>query len=174
MGAVVGRGSTIAMLANRLRASAFDFRRPTVPFERRWLPSLGVDTLPPKTVTTQSMKRLAALVPLFLSITPLLAQDAGDSPTATPSSSGDAAAGAAGALFAGGCGLLYCGTVLAIYLAGAIWVTRDAKRRNSPNATLVTVLTWIPPTWLIGIIVHLVTRPKNGVGTGTGTTPPTV
>jgi hypothetical protein len=119
------------------------------------------------------MKRLAALVPLFASITSLLAQDAGDSPTATVSS-GDAAAGAAGALFAGGCGLLYCGTMLAIYLAGAIWVTRDAKRRNSPNATLVTVLTWIPPTWLIGIIVHLVTRPKNGVGTGTGTTPPTV
>ncbi|MFL6583310.1 MAG: hypothetical protein ACJ8KU_02195 [Chthoniobacterales bacterium] len=118
------------------------------------------------------MKRLAALTCFFLPLASLLAQD--DSPTATASvGAGDAAAGAAGALFAGGCGLLYCGTLLAIYLAGAIWVTRDAKRRNSPNATLVTVLTWIPPTWLIGIIVHLVTRPKNGGSTGT-TPPPTV
>jgi hypothetical protein len=122
------------------------------------------------------MKRFAALATFFLPIASLLAQD--DSPTVAGTASpaaGDAAAGAAGALFAGGCGLLYCGTLLAIYLAGAIWVMRDAKRRNSPNATLVTVLTWIPPTWLIGIIVHLVTRPKTGGGTGTGTTtPPTV
>jgi hypothetical protein len=42
---------------------------------------------------------------------------------------------------------------------------KDAKRRNSPNATLVTVLAWIPFTTVIGLIVHLVTRPKT-VGGG--------
>lgn len=118
------------------------------------------------------MKRLAALAPLFLSITPLLAQTSDESPAATATAaanSGDAAAGAAGALFAGGCGLLYCGTLLAFWLGVAIWVMKDARRRNSPNATLVTVLAWIPATTLIGLIVHLVTRPKNG--TGSTTTP---
>ena len=30
---------------------------------------------------------------------------------------------------------------------GGHLVMKDAKRRNSPNATLVTVLTWIPFTW---------------------------
>ena len=116
------------------------------------------------------MKRFAALALLVLPFTCLFGQD--DTPTVTPTP--DAAAGAAAALIGGGCGLLYCGTVLVIYLAGAIWVTRDAKRRNSPNATLVTVLTWIPPTWLIGIIVHLVTRPKTGPGGGPTPPPPTV
>ena len=136
---------------------------PTVPVAR-----LSVDTFVAKPVVSDSMKRFAGLLLLLLSITPLLAQDDTPTPAATAA---DAAGAAAGALFAGGCGLLYCGTSLAVYLIGAIWVTRDAKRRNSPNATLVTVLTWIPPTWLIGIIVHLVTRPKNGAGT---TPPPTV
>ncbi len=117
------------------------------------------------------MKRLVSLLLLLCSVVPLLAQD--DTPTPA-ASAGDAAGAAAGALIGGTCGLLYCGTILVIYLAGAIWVTRDAKRRNSPNATLVTVLTWIPPTWLIGIIVHLVTRPKDGAGTGTPPPPPAV
>jgi hypothetical protein len=104
------------------------------------------------------MKRLAAVVvPLLLTIGTLVAQTADDaSATATPQQLSGAAAGA---IFGGVCLFWLIG--LAIYLAGAIWVTRDAKRRNSPNATLVTVLTWLPPTWLIGIIVHLVTRPKT-------------
>lgn len=115
------------------------------------------------------MKRFAALTPLFLSISSLLAQDASPSATA---STGDAAAGAGAALVGGGCAFLYCGSFLAVWLGIAIWVTKDANRRNSPNATLVKVLAWIPPTTVIGLIVHLVTRPKNGSGTGTGTTPP--
>jgi hypothetical protein len=102
------------------------------------------------------MKRLAAaILPLLLTIGAVLAQDDA-SPSATPEQlSGAAAAGIFGTM------CLFWLVCLAIYLAGAIWVTRDAKRRNSPNATLVTVLTWLPPTWLIGIIVHLVTRPKT-------------
>ena len=85
----------------------------------------------------------------------------------------DAAAGAAGALIGGGCALLQCGVSIVIWLAIAIWVMKDAQRRNSPNATLVTVLAWIPFTTLIGLIVHLITRPKDGTGSGT-TTPPAV
>jgi hypothetical protein len=102
------------------------------------------------------MKRLAvAILPLLLTIGAVLAQDDA-SPSATPEQlSGAAAAGIFGTM------CLFWLVCLAVYLAGAIWVTRDAKRRNSPNATLVTVLTWLPPTWLIGIIVHLVTRPKT-------------
>jgi NADH:ubiquinone oxidoreductase subunit 5 (subunit L)/multisubunit Na+/H+ antiporter MnhA subunit len=84
---------------------------------------------------------------------------------------GDAAAGAFGALLGGGCALIQCGVSLAIWLVIAIWVMKDAKRRNSPNATLVTVLAWIPFTTIIGLIVHLITRPKDGTGSGT-TTPP--
>jgi hypothetical protein len=87
------------------------------------------------------------------------------------SSGNDAAAGVAGALIGGGCAFLECGVSLAIWLVIAIWVMKDAKRRNSPNATLVTVLAWIPFTTLIGLIVHLITRPKDGTGSGT-TTPP--
>jgi ABC-type proline/glycine betaine transport system permease subunit len=49
---------------------------------------------------------------------------------------------------------------LAIYVVLAIWITRDAKRRHSPNAALVTVLAWIPGLTVIGLIVHLLTRPK--------------
>lgn len=103
------------------------------------------------------MKRLAALsLALLPFATNLLAQDASPADSTTPQQlSGAAAAG----IFGGVCLFWLIG--LAIYLWGAIWVTKDAKRRNSPNATLVTVLTWLPPTWLIGIIVHLVTRPKT-------------
>lgn len=108
------------------------------------------------------MKRLAAVIlPLLLTLGTVLAQD-DTTASATPQQlSGAAAAG----IFGGVCLFWLIG--LAIYLWGAIWVTKDAKRRNSPNATLVTVLTWLPPTWLIGIIVHLVTRPKTTTTTTT-------
>ena len=98
------------------------------------------------------MKRLLLGSPLFIfTASALLAQDA----SPTPEISGGALAAICGA------GLLFPLIGLAIYLFIAIWVTKDAKRRNSPNATLVTVLAWIPPTNIIGLIVHLVTRPKT-------------
>ena len=98
------------------------------------------------------MKRLLLGSPLFIfTASALLAQDASPTPEIN-----------AGALAAcAGLGLLVPLIGLAIYLFIAIWVTKDAKRRNSPNATLVTVLAWIPPTNIIGLIVHLVTRPKT-------------
>ena len=101
------------------------------------------------------MKRLlSSSLLLFPTAAVVLAQT--ESPT--PEISGGAVAAICGA------GLLIPIISLAIWLFIAIWVMRDAKRRNSPNATLVTVLAWIPFTTVIGLIVHLVTRPKTMPG----------
>jgi hypothetical protein len=98
------------------------------------------------------MKRLLIGSPfVFLTASAVLAQDASPSPDI----SGAAAAG----IFGGVCIFQLIG--VALWLWAAIWVMKDANRRNSPNKTLVTVLTWIPFTWIIGLIVHLVTRPKT-------------
>ena len=102
------------------------------------------------------MKRFISGIPLFLTATALFAQDA----TTTPTQLSDKEAAG---LVAGACGVALIPMLigLAIYLFIAIWVTKDANRRQSPNATLVKVLVWIPPTNIIGLIVHLVTRPKT-------------
>jgi hypothetical protein len=100
------------------------------------------------------MKRLLLGLPAVFSATTLLAQ------SASPSDA-DQAAAVAGCL---GGGLVF-GIIwlisIGLWLWAAIFVMKDAKRRNSPNATLVTVLTWIPFTWWIGWIIHMVTRPKT-------------
>lgn len=101
------------------------------------------------------MKRLLIGSPfVFLTASALLAQDA----SPTPEVSGAAVAG-----ILGGVCIFYL-IMIAIWLFLAIWIMRDAKRRNSPNRTLVTVLGWIPMTTIIGLIVHLVTRPKTVPG----------
>lgn len=87
---------------------------------------------------------------MALTASTLLAQATSDSPAEL---SGAAAAG----LFGGVC--IFQLIMIAIWLFVAIWIMRDAKRRNSPNATLVTILGWL--IWPVGLIVHLVTRPKT-------------
>jgi hypothetical protein len=109
------------------------------------------------------MKRLISGLPLLFAAPALFAQnaapeDAAAVASATPEMDKATAAGIA-AIFTGFC-LIWL-VFLAIWLFIAIWVMKDAKRRQSPNATLVTVLAWIPPTTVIGLIVHLVTRPKT-------------
>src|SRR3981081_1195667 len=101
------------------------------------------------------MKRFISGIPLFLTARALLAHA-----TTTPTQLSDKEAAG---LVAGACGVALIPMLigLAIYLFIAIWVTKDANRRQSPNATLVKVLVWIPPTNIIGLIVHLVTRPKT-------------
>src|ERR1700730_17544760 len=109
------------------------------------------------------MKRLISGLPLLLfTATTLLAQSSPPddaTASATPEISDKAAAAGIAAIFGGFC-LIWL-VFLAIWLFIAIWVMKEAKRRQSPNATLVTVLAWIPATTVIGLIVHLVTRPKT-------------
>jgi len=101
------------------------------------------------------MKRfLLSLTPLFLTVTAVLAQEAGDSPAA---SDGDVA----GALAALGCGILPCIIGIAISVALAIWVYRDAKARGMDNALLLTIVTAI--TGLLGLVIYLMMRPKGNV-----------
>ena len=118
------------------------------------------------------MKRFLSGLPLFLSVSTLLAQSPTpeDAVTTTTTTATPPSAAAIAALT--GCGLLPCVAGFLFWIIVAIWVMRDAKRRNSQNATLVTVLAWIPATTVIGLIVHLVTRPKTN-GTMPPTTPPT-
>ena len=105
------------------------------------------------------MKRLISGLPLlFFTGANLLAQSPGPDDTSTPEMSDAAKAGLFAAL-TGFCLVWIMGLVIWLWIA--IWVMRDAKRRQSPNATLVTVLAWIPATTVIGLIVHLVTRPKT-------------
>jgi hypothetical protein len=100
------------------------------------------------------MKRLLFGLPFALTVSNLLAQ------TSSPSDA-DTAAAAAGCLGGGiVVGIIWLVSI-GLWLWAAIFVMKDAKRRNSPNATLVTVLTWIPFTWFIGWLIHMITRPKT-------------
>jgi hypothetical protein len=103
------------------------------------------------------MKRLLFSSPIFLTATALLAQDASPTPVQLTD------AQAAGVL--GACGLVALLPMLiglALWLWIAIWIMKDSARRNSPNRTLVVVLGWLIP--LVGLIVHLATRPKTIAG----------
>lgn len=99
------------------------------------------------------MKRF--LLSLTLLFFPLMAiaQDATDSPAS------DDAANAAGALAALGCGIIPCILGLAIQIALAVWVYKDAKKRGMENAVLLTVVTAL--TGLIGLLIYLLMRPKT-------------
>jgi hypothetical protein len=115
------------------------------------------------------MKRLMPAVPFLLITANALAQRSSPAPSNSPSAE-EAAAAAAAATGAAGLGITCCivyflciALSIAAWIFAAIWVMRDAKARNSENAQLVTILTWIPPTWVIGLIVHLVTRPKGNL-----------
>jgi hypothetical protein len=106
------------------------------------------------------MKRLISGTPFFLTATALLAQDASSTPRELTEKEAQAAAG-----ILAGCGIVGLGMMLvgiAIWLWIAIWIMKDSARRNSPNRTLVVVLGWLVP--LVGLIVHLATRPKTVSG----------
>lgn len=113
------------------------------------------------------MKRFISAFPIFFAAANLFAQS--HTPTATPSFSPSAeevaaAAGLAGLGFV--CCFLYVLLIVvavAAWIFTGLWVMKDSKARNSENAQLVTVLAWIPFTWWLGLIIHLVTRPKGNL-----------
>ena len=98
------------------------------------------------------MNRLLTGLPLLFFASSVLAQDA------TPA---DDAAGAAAGLLAGACGCIVPLVALAIQLAIAFWVYKDAKARGMDNAVLLTVLTVF--TGLIGLLIYLLMRPKGNL-----------
>jgi hypothetical protein len=115
------------------------------------------------------MKRLIFALPFFFTAANLLAQRATPSASSSPSTE-DVAAAAAAATGVAGLGFACCflyflcfAVAIGGWIFTAIWIMRDAKSRNSENAQLVTVLGWIPFTWVIALIVHLVTRPKGNL-----------
>jgi hypothetical protein len=101
------------------------------------------------------MKRFISGLPLFFTAATLLAQD---DPTATPIELSEKAAAG---IVAGACGIMLIPMLICIglWLWIAIWIMKDSARRQSPNRTLVVVLGWLVP--LVGLIVHLATRPKT-------------
>jgi hypothetical protein len=101
------------------------------------------------------MKRLICGLPLLFPAAALLAQD---DATATPTELSEKAAAG---IVAGACGLMLIPMLigLGLWLWIAIWIMKDSARRQSPNRTLVVVLGWLVP--LVGLIVHLATRPKT-------------
>lgn len=110
------------------------------------------------------MKRLIFGLSFLSTAANLFAQ--GDSPSPSSLSAEEAAAmtGAAGVGLA--CCVVYVLMIavsIGAWIFTAIWIMKDAKARNSENAQLVTILGWIPATWVIGLIVHLVTRPKGNL-----------
>jgi hypothetical protein len=119
------------------------------------------------------MKRVLAGLPLFLTTAALLAQRVDPTATPTPWGTPDAAAAAVATTAVAGifgvygfCCIAYVLTILtsiAAWIYTAIWIMGDAKSRQSENAQLVTVLGWVPVTWVIGLIVHLATRPKGNL-----------
>jgi hypothetical protein len=115
------------------------------------------------------MKRSITALPFLLLSANLLAQNSSPSSSSSPSAE-DAAAAAAAATGAAGLGIACCiayflciAVAIAAWIFTAIWIMKDAKARNSENAQLVTILGWIPATWVVGLIVHLVTRPKGNL-----------
>jgi hypothetical protein len=115
------------------------------------------------------MKRSISALPFLLAAASALAQRPTPTVSNSPSAEEAAAAAAAATGMAGmgvACCVLYFLAIAAsigAWIFTAIWIMKDAKARNSENAQLVTILGWIPATWVIGLIVHLVTRPKGNL-----------
>jgi hypothetical protein len=111
------------------------------------------------------MKRSISALPFLLIVANALAQRTTPTVSNSPSAE-DAAAAAAGVGVGLTCCVLYfllIAVSIGAWIFTAIWIMKDAKARNSENAQLVTILGWIPATWVIGLIVHLVTRPKGNL-----------
>jgi hypothetical protein len=91
---------------------------------------------------------------------------AADDISVTTSSSGSPALGIGFAI----CGLLIGLVGLVLYIWVAVWIWRDASKRNAPGA--LWAILWLLFSW-VALIVYLVVRPKEFIAsTGTVTPPP--
>jgi hypothetical protein len=98
------------------------------------------------------MKRFFAVLPLLLlGMSNLLAQD----------STSDEKASAAAGFLGLGCGCIIWLCILAVWIALAMWVYKDAKSRGMDNAILLTIVTVI--TGVLGLIIYLLMRPKGNL-----------
>lgn len=87
----------------------------------------------------------------------------------TETTSSDAA-GATVGIFMIICWLLVMVVFLAIYIWVAVWIYKDASKRDTSAA--LWVILWIFFSW-VGLIVYLIVRPKEmSGGTMSGTPPP--
>lgn len=98
------------------------------------------------------MKQFLPGLPLLFVVTNLLAQTTENSP-----SSGEAAGAIAGL----GCSCIIGLVFLAVWVALAVWVYKDAKSRGMDNAVLLTIVTVI--TGILGLIIYLLMRPKGNL-----------
>lgn len=71
----------------------------------------------------------------------------------------DAAAGAAACAACGGVGLVFVLIPLAIAIAIAVWMYKDAQKRNDPNAILWLIVGLVFP--IVGLIVYLIVRAQK-------------
>ena len=105
---------------------------------------------------------LAGLASLILA-TPALAQ----TDVTTTSSDATGAALGIGMII---CWILAVVVGLAIYIWVAVWIYRDASKRDTSAA--LWVILWIFFSW-VGLIIYLIVRPKEYLsGTAGGTPPP--
>ena len=113
------------------------------------------------------MKRFIPALPFLIIAANTLAQSSSPTVSNSPTAE-EAAAAAAAATGMAGMGVACCVVYflciagsLAAWIFTGIWVMKDAKARNSENAQLVTILGWV--IWPVGLIMHLVTRPKGNL-----------
>jgi hypothetical protein len=111
-----------------------------------------------KKIKKGSLAILLAAVMSFLMVFPALAADY------TYSGSGSDAAGATLGIGMIICYILALIVGLVIYIWVALWIAKDANKRGAPAA--LWVILWILFSW-VGLIIYLVARPKEEVGSGT-------
>lgn len=106
---------------------------------------------------------LAGLTSLALAV-PAMAAD-----SVTVTSSGDAAGATVGIVMII-CYLLVMVVILAIYIWVAVWIYKDASKRDT--SAILWVLLWIFFSW-VGLIIYLIVRPEEYLsGAASGTPPP--
>jgi hypothetical protein len=110
---------------------------------------------------TEIMKRFLRGLPLFLSVTNLLAQRSSPSDAAQAKAAADAAAASAGCLACGGGMIVLIVGSIVLSIALLVWVARDAKNRGMDNSVMWMILVFF--TSFIGLIIYIFSRPQGNL-----------